>query len=288
VRNCRKHYLNSIKNKRPALSAKRVEALRSIGFDFDPTGVLGTNDAVHDKRWKVMFDGLNDFHKQHGSFSVPVGYLCDGRSLLDWLRHQRSQFINSLMNTRPALSNERRESLLSIGFDLDPTGQRQDQRTEDERWAAMLQGLEAYSQLHGTFVVPEGYSHDNRSLFSWARNQRRLYNTSRLPQDRVDKLREIGFIQARCSTDKGKSQRVVAPPKHGSLIQSKIATRSRRLPATGRHLPCSSRMRALPIKKQEETASKPDQVHPSWVVLALDSLTQYQNMSPHERSKVTK
>ncbi|GKY95490.1 hypothetical protein MPSEU_000510600 [Mayamaea pseudoterrestris] len=325
IRNNRKHYLNGLKSKSPALSTSRIAALQSIGFDFDPTGVLGSNDAYDDMRWVAMFEGLVEYKHSTGNYSVPVGYLCDNRSLLDWIRHQRSQYSNALKGARPALSKGRTERLLSIGFDLDPTGQRQDHRTEQERWLIMLDGLVAFHDKHQSFILPEGYSHDGRSLFSWARNQRRLYANylqnvkPALPQDRVDKLREIGFVQARCSGSiksvpsggrrrKSARRTIVTPPRNKLLIDtSKVIavnikqgrptaiTSRRKLPTSRRAqltLPKIARTIASAASTTSETISastEQTQALPSWVVsLAMDSLTKYQTMSPQQRRQVSK
>ena len=117
-RNQRKHYLNGLRGKTPALMPKRIERLKAIGFELDPTGVHGNNDAFDDQRWAVMFKGLEDYFKANGSFAVPSGKLCDGKSLHDWVRHQRKQFA-TMIDGKPALSGERIKRLMSLGFDLD-------------------------------------------------------------------------------------------------------------------------------------------------------------------------
>ena len=293
IRNNRKHYLNGLKQMTPALSDRRIQALRDIGFDFDPTGILGTNDAVDDKRWVAMFEGLVEFQDKYGHCSVPVGYLCDGRSLLDWIRHQRSQYTNALQQRRPALSQERTERLLSIGFELDPTGQRQDTRTEPERWQIMYEGLYEYYQRNKTFVLPEGYSYDGRSLFSWARNQKRLFVNHLqgakpcLSRERIELLNKIGFIQARC-----KSSVVVIPHKAKTASLPSVAKRSvivrsshPLLYNTRRQLPSQQRRRLRQVSIDSSKRATTEQpALPSWVVsLAMDTLKRYQAMTPQER-----
>lgn len=199
TRNQRKHYLNGTRGRVPSLLPKRIDRLRSIGFVFDTSNERGQNDAFDDTRWVAMFEGLKKYHRQHGTFSVPLGYLCDGRSLYEWLRHQRKQYSITMKSNRTALSVQRIARLQSIGFDIDPTGRRQDSRSEEERWEVMVEGLLKFKKQYGTFQLPEGFMHDGRNLFSWAHNQRRLYanllkrqQPSLLPE-RIERLGSIGF-----------------------------------------------------------------------------------------------
>lgn len=203
TRNQRKHYLNGLRGKKPALLPARAERLSAIGFDLNPTDALKENDALYDRRWASMFDGLAAFKQKHGHCVVPTGFQHDGRSLTDWIRQQRKQYSNALEGIRPALSKERTERLQSIGFELDPTGRRQDKRSEQERWEVMFHGLVDFYKNNGTFLLSAGYFHDGRSLFSWAHNQLRLYSNylkgvkPALTHERAELLRGIGFIAAR-------------------------------------------------------------------------------------------
>lgn len=284
IRNNRKHYLNRLKGKTPALSFKRFDSLRSIGFDFDPTGVLGSNDAYDDKRWVAMFEGLSAYKERYGNFSVPVGYTCDGRSLLDWLRHQRCQHANALNGLRPALSKERTERLLSIGFDLDPTGQRRDARTEDERWNVMLKGLQDFYKRNGTFALPEGCLHDGRSLFSWARNQRRLFANYEkgikpaISHARAERLRKIGFLQEKIS--------VATPTRKEYTIKIKVAKPNRPV-ILKRRLTTRSKPLGRQSTPNGQSNSKMESVVPWALTIAMKSLSRYQNMSPKERRMIT-
>jgi hypothetical protein len=184
-----------------ALLSTRRDRLMSIGFDFTPADSAPNhrNDALDETRWTVMYQGLSDYGRQNQSFSVPQGYLCDGRSLFDWMRHQRKLYSMTLEGKQPSLSAGRIERLKSIGFELDPTGRRQDRRSEEDRWEIMFQGLLQFYQANETFVLPEGYLHDNRNLFTWVHNQRRLYRnqiqgkTPTLASVRVHRLESIGF-----------------------------------------------------------------------------------------------
>ena len=286
ARNQRKQFLNGLRGRKPLLQPQRIARLRSIGFDLNPTGVLGKNDAFEDKRWVTMFEGLAEYQRKHGHCVVPVGYNCDKRSLHDWVRQQRKQYSNSLEGVRPSLSSERTERLLSIGFDLDPTGRRKDKRTEQERWDAMFQGLVDYHKSNSTFVLPERFFHDGRSLFSWAHNQRRLYanyingQTPTLAQERVDRLRAIGFIDARCREKKtsGKRRRPRSEEStsdSGSSFSSGRKHKSTQLESNSKSLSQNQRSTDAiepTILRNNDTAT--------WATsLAMEALAKYQRMA---------
>lgn len=298
VRNQRKHYLNGLRGKTPALLPRRAKRLQEIGFELDPTGAQGQNDAIDDKRWVTMFDGLVEFHRRHGSFAVPIGYMCDNRSLHDWIRHNRKQY-STLVNGKPALSAARIDRLLSIGFDLDPTGRRQDRRSDQERWDIMFRGLQEYYDRYGTFVIQEGTMYDNRNLASWAHNQRRLYanylrhqHPTLLP-DRVEKLQSIGFVLSpRYSSDRmSKYDTMKRHANEGQETRDRQSNRihiKKRRPAadipetrSGRKLLSSSYEYCVTTAAERAAVSKVD------MSIAIEALSLFQAMTELDRIQYT-
>ncbi|GKY90728.1 hypothetical protein MPSEU_000046100 [Mayamaea pseudoterrestris] len=196
VRNNRKHYLNGIRGRSPALLPCRIQKLQEIGFELDPTGAQGQNDAIDDVQWCSMFNGLVDFRRRFNSFNVSTGYMCENHSLQDWLKHQRQRYVSSM------LSEARIDRLQSIGVNLDPNSSLIDIRSDEERFNVMLQGLQLHFQTHGNFVIDPHVTHDGRNLASWAHNQRRLYanylrnHEPKLLPIQVQLLQHIEFIMA--------------------------------------------------------------------------------------------
>lgn len=196
---------------------------------------------------------------------------------LSRVRQQRKQYSNTLEGLRPSLSSERTERLLSIGFDLDPTGRRQDKRTEQERWDAMFQGLVEYHKRHGTFVLPEGYFHDGRSLFSWAHNQRRLYSNyvnghaPTLLPERVKRLRAVGFIDERCSDLKGISHH----GKRNSTSSESLSHKRQR----GIRINQNDNKSETHVATSRETEAQRKERMAWETALALEVLVKYQQMT---------
>ncbi|GKY90766.1 hypothetical protein MPSEU_000049400 [Mayamaea pseudoterrestris] len=293
-RNQRKHYLNGLRGKTPALLPKRIARLRSIGFELDPTGVQGHNDAFDDRRWAVMFQGLHEFYTKHGSGTiVPTGYLCDNKSLHDWCRHQRKQY-STIVDGKPVLSAERIKRLRSIGFDLDPTNRRQDSRSESERWESMFQALLEFRRQFGSFSIPEGYMHDGRSLSSWIQNQRRLYtnhlkhHSPALLPERAMRLEAIGFdlMPRRSSTNSPSLKR------KSSNDSSECGDAAEGVEhAVPKHPAWSGQSTPGAVAQTYPSHLRPNPLHmtPAWVLpLVNDTIAKYQAMSLEERLQIVK
>jgi hypothetical protein len=285
TRNQRKHYLNGLRGKTPVLSEVRMQRLQCIGFDLNPTGVLGQNDAVDDKRWAAMLKGLTEFKDRHGSFCVPRGHLVNGRSLHDWMRHQRTQFANSQRGLRPALSVDRRDRLESIGFDLDPTGRRQDNRSKEERWDVMFQGLVNFKQKFGTVTLPEACYHDGRSLFSWAHHQRRMYAnrvngvTPYLSEERLERLKSIGFDF---------SSKMIPSASHSHLSEQSVPSSPTESRAAAARAVKRPKVQQVPSETQEGTSlhrirENAEDEQAVLAELARKALIQYQTMLANHR-----
>ena len=88
-------------NKSKKLLAERKTKLDSIGFVWNVP-------ALHDQ-WKIMFEKLKDYKREHGDCLVPVNYDKD-KSLGRWVKRQRQNKRNG------TLLAERRAKLDSIGF----------------------------------------------------------------------------------------------------------------------------------------------------------------------------
>ena len=296
-RNNRKHFLNGLRGKKPSLNSERIRRLREIGFVLDRTGVaVRQGAAISDKRWDVMFKGLIEFHQRYGSFAVPIGYMCDGRSLRDWLRNQRKVCSNTEDGNRSPLARKRIHRLISIGIDLDPTGRRNDQRSDQERWDAMFQGLLDFGTCHGSFVIPEGTMCDNRNLCSWAHNQKRLYlNTLQNQQpsllsERVEKLRSVGFLSLATVSDHSResvggsgSKRLHVESAHsGFPIQYDHQNRR----ARSRFNASGATHGSCPYEWSVTTEAERSQVPKSLVAIARAVLADYQSISHEERSAI--
>ena len=64
--------------------------------------------------------------------------------------------------------------------------------SNDFAWNEMFAALSAYKHDHGNCNVPALWK-ENPSLGKWCSNQRTSYRIKRLTDDRIKRLRDIGF-----------------------------------------------------------------------------------------------
>lgn len=87
------------------ITQARIDKLNNIGFEWDPQKT----------KWNSMFRRLVDFKAKNGHCMVPKGHKEDCE-LANWVRNQRLEYQNLERNKRSRMTNERKESLNSIGF----------------------------------------------------------------------------------------------------------------------------------------------------------------------------
>lgn len=154
---------------REHLAPDRVRRLDEVGFEWDPIGT----------RWEEMFQRLVEFKKEHGHTNVPQ------RSpkyaeLATWVRNQRA----AKTHNRPIIA-ERGKRLDEIGFVW--------RLVERNAWERMFDRLVGFKNLHGHCKVPQKGGAD-KLLGKWVNTQRKHFKRGTLKQERVQQLREIGFV----------------------------------------------------------------------------------------------
>lgn len=133
------------------------------------------------ERWRLRYEELCEFKKQHGHCNVPSNYP-QNMALVRWINHQRQLYrVDS-----PKLSPERIQALEAIDF----------QWRQTETWDSHFQQLCQYAAKHGHCSVG---LRDDAKLRHWVKNQRYFYrcfiqnNHTSMTQERIDKLLSIGF-----------------------------------------------------------------------------------------------
>jgi hypothetical protein len=150
-----------------ALSEERLKQLVGISFDFDR----------HAAKWEAMYLALVAFKAERGHCNVPYSYKPNPKLGL-WCGSQRN------LKNKDALSDERLERLLGIGFDFDPI---------TTQWEAMYKALAAFKDEHGHCNVRGRYTL-NPKLAKWCSWQRTNKRKGQLSEERVGRLEAIGFV----------------------------------------------------------------------------------------------
>ena len=148
------------------LEENRVALLQALGFDWDPPA----------SRWAEMLRALETYKEAHGNCLVPEWWPHDPQ-LSRWVDHQRQ------LHRKGELAEERSARLEALGFDWDP---------QETKWQQMFCTLRAYKEEHGDCMVPQRWR-GNPQLGRWVDNQRKQYHRGKMAEERVRRLKELGF-----------------------------------------------------------------------------------------------
>ena len=125
--------------------------------------------------WDEWYGRLVKFKKREGHCQVTRNHIENSFKLGLWVKNQRKR--------RLILTNDRILRLKEIDFIWDPY---------TEQWEAGFAALVKFKEREGNCLVSRNYLENNFRLGQWVGGQRN--NKSELPEDRLDRLNEIGFV----------------------------------------------------------------------------------------------
>ncbi|WCK57351.1 Helicase associated domain protein (plasmid) [Aneurinibacillus sp. Ricciae_BoGa-3] len=149
------------------LQQERIDKLNQIGFEW----------SYHEATWNQMFDTLVSYKNKYGDCLVPKNYP-ENPSLGGWVITQR---IN---NKKGVLEEDKKIKLEQLGFSWD---------AREEHWERMYKQLVQYKKDFGHCIVLKR-ENQYKTLATWVSQQRKLYNKGELPENRTDRLEQIGFV----------------------------------------------------------------------------------------------
>mmetsp|Transcript_4678 Transcript_4678/g.8962 ORF Transcript_4678/g.8962 Transcript_4678/m.8962 type:complete len:607 (+) Transcript_4678:206-2026(+) len=213
VQRNRRHYNLYNNGEDSLLTADRIKRLENIGFLFRAKGA-DAQSALEKKnkrekgelKWLMHFEEICKYKEVHGNCLVPKLYK-PNRALASWVYNQRYQYKKKFEGKDVPLNDKRIQKLESIGFcwkaklDGEWKDHDRDRRRESSQgsWESKFERLVQFKEKHGHTLVPKQYKSD-QSLSSWVFRQRRQYTFlmngqfSSLSNDRLEKLKEIGFV----------------------------------------------------------------------------------------------
>ena len=159
---------------RLGLTEERIARLDEIGMVWD----------VPDYMWEENFAAAVRYHKQHGDLDVPVNYIDDtGFKLGQWFANLRG--IRKKADTC-TLTDEQISRLDALGMIWEDR--------IDKQWNDAFRALCDYYDKYHSLKVPRDYKTDNGLILQmWLATQRRRYKTGKLSEERIEKLKSIGF-----------------------------------------------------------------------------------------------
>ncbi len=171
------------------LSESKVNDLKKIGFDFNkhfhPNYTIKTRGNVD---WNARLEELKKYFETYGTFYISSKDE-QNKSILSWLRYQRKLYREGKM------PQENAEKLIDLGYSFSTTYRGTGNKTKsrgDESWNEKLEELKQYYNEYNTFFIP-GSLTEYSSLQSWSRYQRKQFRENKLDENRIEKLKAIGF-----------------------------------------------------------------------------------------------
>jgi hypothetical protein len=171
-------------NKRGILKTDRKRKMDAVGFDWN---IRQWNS------WEDMFGRLKVFWMQNGSCNVSRSRGNDNK-LANWVLTQRSRLF------KHTISEEQIKLLNTIDFDwrapvITTVGNNAKGRRNPAScpvWEATYDRYKAYKKKHDPVITSEVKKADPK-LANWMKNQRLTFNTSVMQEDRMHRLKGIGF-----------------------------------------------------------------------------------------------
>ena len=179
------------------LSEERINALNDIGFAWD----------AQRESWDNFYDQLCQFYKQHNHTRVPRS----AGQLWNWVDRQRRELkklvdenkSQSQIQSDTSLDEGNLKKLLDLGLldtDNKNSGTKEDRAkrlldltfevaVHEERWMKMWNQLSAFKEKYGHCSVPS----ENPELSKWVRQQRYLFHSKKMSEDRIALLNSIDF-----------------------------------------------------------------------------------------------
>ena len=135
-----------------------------------------------EESWLYNYNLVKDYYDINGNLLIPSDYVVNGVNLNRWLANQKYQYkIGNLSKKRIELLNK-----LNITWTV---------RTYS--WEVMYNLVKKYYDEKGDLLVPHSYEvaidGGTIKLGSWLHDQRSLYKTGKLPQNRIKLLEDIGM-----------------------------------------------------------------------------------------------
>ena len=175
--NQRKAYHNRLRYNISALTDRREQLLRDIGFDFEVDG----KTAFQIKQWKTNYEQLKDFHQQHNHTRVPA----HRTPLRNWVYWQRQEY-RRLQEGKPSrITQNQLEALEKLDF-VWSVGQEQPQRHREN-----------YEKLRK--ICSDGISKEvllNSDLAPWIKSQRVLLIRAKQGKQTILTKEQIQLLEA--------------------------------------------------------------------------------------------
>lgn len=159
------------------LEETQISLLEGIGIIWN----------MEENQWLTQYHLLTEYYKKNGHINLKVFEKYKGSNLGKFLSHQREAFNAGTM------SSERLEMLNMIGFNKNIEVSKSVNHINDDLWLMKYNILKNYYNENGNINIPFDYILYDVKIGKFIADQRYLYRTGNLLNERYLLLKEIGF-----------------------------------------------------------------------------------------------
>jgi hypothetical protein len=173
----RYHYRLYQEGKPSRITADRIQALESVGFEWETTAGF----------WNERVDQFREFKVQFGHCLVPIKYAANLK-LGKWVSNQRSNYKLYQEGKPSHITADRIRELESVGFEWDTTV---------GLWNERFEQMREFKVQFGHCLVPIKYS-ANPKLGHWVSKQRsnyKLYQEGKLNPMTAERIRQLESLE---------------------------------------------------------------------------------------------
>lgn len=167
IRNQRKSYVKG------DLSLERINALEAIGMTW----------KVNETKWNLMYEELKNYYDKYHTLTISKTYepmFVTNEELKTWLNVQRKNYRRETI-----LTSSQRQKLKALGIERD---------NAKEYWVSMYNLAFNYYQKNQHLTITHPQTAEEKSLYTWLRNQRYSYRQGKLSMERIELLNALNFI----------------------------------------------------------------------------------------------
>ena len=178
------------KGKTSTMNKERIQLLEGLAFQWSS---CKDTSSEKEKGWYAQFKRLAEFHRIHGTATVPAEYPPD-QILSNWVLTQRRQYHRMQRGETSHMNTERIKLLEGVAFQWSVSRD----TWSEKGWYAQFKRLAEFRRRHGTAAVPAKYPPDP-TLGNWVVKQRHQYHrmregkTSHMNNERIQLLEGLAF-----------------------------------------------------------------------------------------------
>ena len=131
------------------------------------------------EKWEHKFTIATAYYKEFGHLNVPDKFLYKGINLGNWIYLQRNNYREGKLNSNQI------ERLNAMNMVWDVLG---------EDWERKYNLAKKFYETNGSLLIPVTQQYDNTYLGRWISHQRQSYAKGKLPQEKIERLEQIGMI----------------------------------------------------------------------------------------------